>query len=400
MSRTKTTLRFVLREDKARADGRAPIWLRITAHRRSRYVATGIFIDPRYWNPVRQEVRRSYPNYRALNERLREIYLEAEAQAGEGPEAVKRELQGNGQKRFLSYAEAFIERLREEGNFWAWKRTRVILEKFRAYFGEGVTWGEITPDALKRFELYLLQKRGNNPNTVQRQFRELKRIFRHAVKAGIIPMAENPFLQYEGTKPVKPVRRKLSLEEMQALEVLELRPNSWEERARDAFLLSFYGAGIRFGDLCQLRPENISRQGILSYRMMKTGRNVEIPLPPQALAIVEKWEARGGPFLFPFLREGDDRDPFHLRRRIASANTQVNMRLKRLAEQAGIEHPEEVSFHVARHSFADYARSAGGDLYAISKALGHSKLEITERYLKEFDREAVTNLQERLWKNG
>jgi integrase/recombinase XerD len=56
-----------------------------------------------------------------------------------------------------------------------------------------------------------------------------------------------------------------------------------------------------------------------------------------------------------------------------------------------------VSFHVARHSYADFARTRSGDLFAISKALGHASLQITQTYLKSFDRDAVDRLSEQLW---
>ncbi len=44
---------------------------------------------------------------------------------------------------------------------------------------------------------------------------------------------------------------------------------------------------------------------------------------------------------------------------------------------------------MSRHSFADYARKRGMSIYDISKALGHKNLQVTERYLKEFDEESV-----------
>ena len=94
--------------------------------------------------------------------------------------------------------------------------------------------------------------------------------------------------------------------------------------------------------------------------------------------------------------ETADRDGVYLRKRIASRNTTANAALKRLASLAGIE-PDGLSTHVARHSFADYARRQTGDLYAISKSLGHGNLSTTETYLRSFDRDAVDGLATRLW---
>lgn len=61
--------------------------------------------------------------------------------------------------------------------------------------------------------------------------------------------------------------------------------------------------------------------------------------------------------------------------------------LKKIAALAGV--PLRLSFHMSRHSFADYGRKRGMSIYDISKALGHKNLQVTEWYLKEFDEESV-----------
>lgn len=68
-----------------------------------------------------------------------------------------------------------------------------------------------------------------------------------------------------------------------------------------------------------------------------------------------------------------------------------------LARQANIHKPDEVTFHVARHSFADVARQRSKDIYAISKALGHASLSVTESYLASFDQDAVDSLTDQMW---
>ena len=158
-------------------------------------------------------------------------------------------------------------------------------------------------------------------------------------------------------------------------------------------MLAFYGGSIRFRDMSRLSSNHINEDR-LEYRMMKTGSMVSIPLPESALHIVARNE--GSPYLFGFLNEGGEKDAIKLRRRISSRNVVVNRVLKKLAKMAGIE-PKGLSFHVARYSFADYARRQSGDLYAVSKTLGHTSLQVTQQYLRSFDRDAVDNLAESLW---
>ena len=64
-------------------------------------------------------------------------------------------------------------------------------------------------------------------------------------------------------------------------------------------------------------------------------------------------------------------------------NRRYNKALQRVAERAAID--SHISFHVAKHSFANIAQRKGWDVAEISQALGHSSLRVTEQYLKGFD---------------
>ena len=97
------------------------------------------------------------------------------------------------------------------------------------------------------------------------------------------------------------------------------------------------------------------------------------------------------------LAAGDDVDPVRLRRRVANWNAMVNERLKTLAETAGVEDAKRVSFHAARHAYTVFAASKSGDMYAISNALGHGSLAVTQAYLRSFDRDATDRISEALW---
>lgn len=52
-----TTYHFYLWKDKKRASGECPVYLRITQDRKSRYVSTGVYIEPKDWNEDKEEIR-------------------------------------------------------------------------------------------------------------------------------------------------------------------------------------------------------------------------------------------------------------------------------------------------------------------------------------------------------
>lgn len=299
-----------------------------------------------------------------------------------------------------SYFQRYIDELDAKGQFWEWKKFRVTLAKLDAVFGADVAFSDFDRHALTRFERYLSGKLGNGPNTVLKELQRLRRVLRRAVRDGAMRAGDDPFLAYERPKGERPDRRKLSIEEIRSLEALALDDRPALGLARDAFVFAFYAGGARFSDVVAMRRD-VVRGDRIEYRMLKTGTLVSLPLPPAAHALLARYASGDGaaasPFLFPFLKAGEDADPVRLRRRIGSHNAKTNEHLKTLAALAGLERPDTVSFHVARHSFADYARVRSGDLYAISKALGHASLSITQTYLKSFDRDATDRLSAQLW---
>jgi site-specific recombinase XerD len=100
----------------------------------------------------------------------------------------------------------------------------------------------------------------------------------------------------------------------------------------------------------------------------KSSRKRMIPLNPESRQVLQKifkqqlnnrfclCEPNGNPINF-----------HHLGRRLAKAT-----------KKAGIEN--KIHFHALRHTFASHFMMRGGNIYDLQKILGHSKLEMTERY--------------------
>ncbi len=395
--------RLELRTDKTGADGAAPIYLRITHRRRLWRIATDVRIPPDAWNDRKQEVRRNHPLARAINARLKDLLIEAQRLALEhpnDPEAVRTALKG-ARGDVLAFVYQHAEALRCQGAYWEFRKYFTLAQKLETCFGRALEWRDLDATALERFARFLATELGNGPSTVAKELQRLHRIVRLAIRRGELEAGQDPFLRYDPPKAARPFRRKLTLEELRRIETLELPDDSLLALYRDVFLFAIYAGGMRFGDVCTLRRDvNLDPDGWLRYDMMKTGARVELPLPPPALQIVRRWERARPPFVFPLLEPGDDANPLRLRRRIASKNAIANRYIKKVCRLAGIARPEEVSMHVARHTFADLSRRASGDVFAVSRALGHRDLATTQRYLSELDRDAVARLIETVWGHG
>lgn len=398
------TFRLFLLKRKQKANGEIPVYLRITKDRKYRLISTGISVPEKQWNESSQTVRKSHPRHTSINARLDDILAKAKETVWDMPDEmknikeVKTALSDTAKAPdFFGYAYAFCDSLIQNKRVSAYKNTKVTLRFFFTYLGkEYLPFNEITADTLHGFQTYLqtpqeitvngqkVIKQGNNANTVYNHFKNLKRIFKKAFLDDLTDT--NPFLKFQPIQKQRTDKARLSLEQVRAIEGLELPPDSWTEITRDAFMFSFYNAGIRFGDVARLQWKHII-DGRLKYNMSKTGTGKNIYLLKPALAILDKYRSDAPDkeaFIFPILDDGlDYSDEIFLKQQISSKNVIVNRNLKTLAYMAQID--ENVSFHVARHSFADYARTSGMDIYNISKALGHADITITQAYLKSFD---------------
>lgn len=378
--------------------------MRIIAQRKSAYVATGLSVKPRDWNEGKQEVRRSHPLAKTINAKLADLKAKALTLASTGTYGSAKEIaeamRGRGGHSLQDYGRAHVERLRENGQHYEAQKYATTLRKAEAVFGAGATFDTISRRDLEAFQHHLATVVGNSSGTVRKELQRLRRFFTLAVRDDLT--TADPFRALELPKAAKPNRRRLRADEIDALARVDLSGDPPAQLARDAWMFALYGAGVRMGDVCCMKVGDVVRaEGEtyrLRYQMNKTGAQMDVPIPPPGVAIWARY-AEGqaeDDFLFPYLRRGDDADPVRLRKRISARNVVVNRMVRRAAEAAGIE-PKGLTFHVARHSYADLARTRSDNLFAISKTLGHSSLAVTQMYLRDLDRDAVDKLANDVW---
>lgn len=129
--------------------------------------------------------------------------------------------------------------------------------------------------------------------------------------------------------------------------------------------------GLRKGDLLRLKWSSINlAEGLVSVRTGKTGQDVVIPMSRACREALEECKAR--PIVGRQVFVTEDGKPVSLgtvKRHFALA--------KRLA---GIT--RRLRFHDLRHTFGSQLASAGVPLQVIAKVLGHSSIQMSERYAR------------------
>ena len=292
-------------------------------------------------------------------------------------------------KSFFHFIEKLVQQQKESGHVTSYKKYDNSLKKLRAFRGKyDLQFADVKVELLAYYEAFLL-KSGLSINSVNKELRIFRSWLYKAINQGLFDQGNNPFFRFK-LKLEKTEKKKLTIDEIKKIEQLDLEIGSLIWHARNYFMFSFLMAGIRWGDLCRLKWENIDNDR-LTYRMKKTSTPRSIKLFPQTQKILDYYrspEKKEGDYIFPILNdETDYTDPFLLYNCISKNNALINKYLKVIAKKAEIK--TNISFHIARHSFSEVCRLKNISIYDISKALGHSSIKITETYLQGFDVESV-----------
>lgn len=118
--------------------------------------------------------------------------------------------------------------------------------------------------------------------------------------------------------------------------------------------------GIRISDISLVKWDNIDDDKILNFMPFKTRgleKRVSIPLTTNAIKLIES----------------DD----HLFEKYSHPH--INNHLKTIARYSNIK--KNLTFHVARHTFATQFLARGGRVEVLQKLLGHTKIETTMVYV-------------------
>lgn len=213
------------------------------------------------------------------------------------------------------------------------------------------------------FDIYLRTVVGQNSNTATRMMKTFKTITILGRKLGVLH--HDPFLNIRFH--MEPVNRGFLTDE----EILRIANKDFGigrlELVRDVFVFSCF-TGLAYIDVYNLTPENIvtlnGKQWIMTKRQ-KTSVETNVLLLDIPKSIIAKYSGktyRDGK-LFPML-----------------TNQKLNSYLKEIADICGIK--KNLTFHLARHTFATMSLSKGVPIESVSKMLGHTNIKTTQIYAR------------------
>ncbi|WP_448781098.1 phage integrase SAM-like domain-containing protein [Bacteroides congonensis] len=290
---------------------------------------------------------------------------------------------------FLQYIDIQIirkKKMAKDGTAAAYHSTRVSLEKYMHMLSgrkADIKIEDIDYNYVIGYEGFLYSQ-GLAENTVNYYLRNFRTIYNSAIREGYKPKNDHPFI-YIHAKPCKTIKRAINREEMKELFSLSLPDYSEMAFSRDLYLFSFYAQGMAFVDIAFLKRKNI-HSGILSYYRHKSKQLIHVVVTPQMLSLIDKY-ANASEYVFPIIDSALS-TPVYDQYRLALRR--INRHLKKMASALNIDVP--LTTYTARHTWATLARESGAPISIISAGLGHTSEEMTRVYLKEFDQDAIAQV--------
>lgn len=388
---------FYLKRAKANTQGLAPIFQRITINGRRLDNSTGKFVDPSKWHPEMSKMRGNSEEARLINghlDNLRTKILIAEKELNKKDipvnlETLKNMMLGTKERQrllvpiFEEHNNKIKELLGSEYAPGTYERYQTSLKHTKDFLNwkyniSDIDITKIDHAFITDYEFYLRSVRKCANNTAVKYIKNFNKIIKLCLANDWLD--KNPFANYKSK--VKEVER-VYLSEVEIQNIIN--KDFKTERlslVRDIFLFSCF-TGLAYIDVKNLTKSHISigidgDKWIFTHRQ-KTESASKIPVLPVTQMIIDKYadhpQAINEEKLLPIL-----------------SNQKMNAYLKEIAAVCEIE--KELTFHIARHTFATTVTLTNGvPIESVSKMLGHKNLRTTQHYAKVLDKKVSEDMK-------
>lgn len=382
-------------KNKIRADGRAPLFCRLTYKEKRKQFSIGLFVIPEEWNSKKQEIS-SINRHNTLsntqidlvksdlsqsflilkvkraNFDVDDIYLQYRGESIKTDKSLLQvfDLHNDRMKNLIGveFSKATYSKFVEAKNHL---RNFIKLE----YKKQDYLLSDLTLKFIQDFDYYLKSVKNQKQITINKSIQRLRKIVKLALASGYL--ITDPFLLFRPKKVINQVVF-LSQEELNKLENFEFHISK-HTKVRDLFVFCCY-TGLAYAEMRALKSEHIKigfdkGQWISMYRK-KTGRSINIPLLPTAKMVLDKYSE--SEFLLPII-----------------SNQKFNSYLKEIAEIVGID--KKLTHHTARKTFASTVLLYNDvPMEIVSELLGHSSMKITQEHYGKIVQKKVSEEMKKL----
>lgn len=264
---------------------------------------------------------------------------------------------------FTDYMQNIASEFEDKGN----RNINTVLSHVREYGKKDISFNEVDAKWVQGFKEYALTK--VKQNTARTYLLILQSVLNKAQKKGLIK--RNPTNEVDNIAKDEPKIEYLTDEELNRLWDADIKRSD----VKRAFLFSAY-TGLRLSDVQRLKwndIEEIKKNGDaykqVAIKMKKTNELIYIPISKKAEELL-KVKHRISEYVF-------DISP-----------SIVEYWLPKWAKKAKVE--KHLHFHMSRHTFATRLLNKGINIFTVSKLLGHTSIEHTQKYLHLQDTDKKT----------
>ncbi len=240
------------------------------------------------------------------------------------------------------------------------------LKKLEQHVGKQL--GRISLEEIRDYLLYLHEKRGFTPGSVNSHARVFRFFFLNVMDRPW-PLAAIPAAREPKTLPVV----------LAPSEVVRFLDAVQNVRYRTIFQV-MYASGLRVSEAANLRASDIdSQRMVIRVRQGKMSKDRYTVLSPKLLLILrDYWRT-----CKPGKHQANSKNPWLFPGRIKGrciTTTSIQIVCKKISIQSGLAPSKKVTPHSFRHSFATHMLENGVDLRTIQVLLGHASLSTTAIY--------------------
>ena len=394
---------FYLRSNYVNKEGKTSVMLRIYLNNeRLSLGSTGIAITASQWDKDKERIKGRTTDALSTNLQLdniasglQAIFRKIEMSDELSLERIKSEFLGK-KDEIDTFMQLFEKHNTDISKQVGISVSKATLQKYnvckrhfsdfldKQYKRNDLKLTELTYLVIREFDLYLRTVVGQNSNTATKTMKTFKTITLLGQKMGVL--LHDPFMNHRFH--LEPVNRGFLTDEEILLIANKEIGIPRLELVRDIFIFSCF-TGLAYIDVSNLTPDHIvtlgDKQWIMTQRQ-KTSVETNILLLDIPKAIIDKYcdnpaYPKRENKLFPIL-----------------SNQKMNAYLKEIADLCGIK--KNLTFHLARHTFATMSLSKGVPMESVSKMLGHTNIKTTQIYARITNKKIEHDMEELAGKLG
>jgi integrase len=220
----------------------------------------------------------------------------------------------------------------------------------------------------------------------------LRAVFNHAITENLIDPKHYPFNEkninnYFNIQSSAKSKRALTSEEFEKLISCRSLLTNAQKEAFDYFMLSFLLNGANLRDIADLKFSDIdNHDNTITFNRKKSSRKKKIDkeivvfMSDQLQKIIELRgnNRNSNDYIFPIF-SGKEKDDIEKTKVVKDKTHLWRKKWKIIAKTAGVR--PDLTFQMARHTYATIAISNNIPIEEISKAMGHSSIQQTKDYI-------------------